>query len=56
MGSVLTKLDATNFDTFFHDENPEEAFDIFIKYCEGGEKVNRVKLQYVSRFKTSYQP
>ena len=42
---IQSAVDVGNFNRISHDEYANEALDILIKYYEGGEKVNGVKLQ-----------
>ncbi|XP_050908598.1 uncharacterized protein LOC127122277 [Lathyrus oleraceus] len=42
-------VDTVNFDWISHAESEKEAWDILVKYYEGGEKVKVVKLQTLQR-------
>ena len=42
---IQSAVDSTNFDKISHAELANEAWDILVKYYEGGEKVKVVKLQ-----------
>lgn len=42
-------VDMMNFDRIFHIESVKEAWNILVKYYEGGEKVKVVKLQTLRR-------
>ena len=46
---IQTAVDAANFDRISHAESAKEAWDILVKYYEGGEKVKVVKLQTLRR-------
>ena len=46
---IQTAVDAANFDRISHAETTKEAWDILVKYFEGGEKVKAVKLQTLHR-------
>src|ERR1044072_9867021 len=46
---IHTTIDAANFDKISHVETAKEAWDILVKYYEGGEKVKVVKLQTLRR-------
>ena len=46
---IQTAVDAANFDRISHAETAKEAWDILVKYYEGGEKVKVVKLQTLHR-------
>jgi hypothetical protein len=49
MYAIQAAVDATNFDKISHAESSKEAWDILVKYYEGGEKVKGVKLQSLRR-------
>ena len=42
---IQTVVDAANFDRISHAETANEAWDILVKYYEGGEKVKVIKLK-----------
>ena len=46
---IQTAVDAATFDRISHAETAKEAWDILVKYYEGGEKVKVVKLQTLRR-------
>ena len=46
---IQTAVDPANFDRISHAETTKEAWDILVKYYEGGEKVKVVKLQTLRR-------
>ncbi|XP_058722921.1 uncharacterized protein LOC131594735 [Vicia villosa] len=46
---IQTTVDSANFDRISHAESAKEAWDILVKYYEGGEKVKVVKLQTLRR-------
>ncbi|XP_058726874.1 uncharacterized protein LOC131598275 [Vicia villosa] len=46
---IQTAVDSGNFDRISHAELAKEAWDILVKYHEGGEKVKVVKLQTLHR-------
>ena len=46
---IQTVVDTANFDRISHAESAKEAWNILVKYYEGGEKVKVVKLQTLRR-------
>ncbi|XP_058727147.1 uncharacterized protein LOC131598579 [Vicia villosa] len=46
---IQSEVDSTNFDRISHGESMKEAWDIIVKYYEGGEKVKVFKLQTLHR-------
>lgn len=42
-------VNGANFDRIAHGESTEEAWDVFVKYYEGDEKVKSVKTQLLLR-------
>ena len=46
---IQSAVDVTNFDRIAHAKSTNEAWDILVKYYEGGEKIKVVKLQTLRR-------
>ncbi|XP_050885188.1 uncharacterized protein LOC127088300 [Lathyrus oleraceus] len=46
---IQSAVDSANFDQISHDESAKKAWDVLVKYYEGGEKVKGVKLQVLRR-------
>ncbi|CAJ2657083.1 unnamed protein product [Trifolium pratense] len=49
MYAIQAALNSANFDKISHAETSKEAWDILVKYYDGGEKVKAVKLQSLRR-------
>ncbi|MCI68786.1 F-box protein, partial [Trifolium medium] len=47
--AIQAVVDTTNFDRIYDAETAKEAWDILVKYRDGGEKVKAVKLQSLRR-------